>query len=301
MSTDILKLSSVSELHKALQIEPPKHPLVSIIHMADIDFMEDMIGQRISANLYTIALKGGHCGMQYGRNHYDFEEGVLMFTSPNQVVAATEKPSEKKEGWMLFFHPDLIRKFPLGTDIENYSFFSYEANEALHLSDDEKKILNDCIHNIEGEYAQRIDDYSQKVMVSNIDLLLSYCARFYHRQFNTRSNENSEIVSQVAHHLKAYFESGQLAEYGVPSVQYFAEKVHLSQNYLSDVLKKETGRSAKDHINDFLIKKAKTMLVNSEDSVSEIAYALGFNYPHYFSRMFKTKTGVTPNKYRELN
>lgn len=301
MQHPIIKFESVSDLHKGLNLEKPKHPLISVIDASKLEMKPEMIGQRLSSNLFTISLKDGYCGMQYGRGHYDFEEGVLVFMSPNQVITMTKESITNVEGWMLVFHPDLIRRYTLGAEIDNYSFFSYEANEALHLSEDERTVLSDCIRNIQEEYNQRIDDYSQKVMVSNIELLLSYCTRFYNRQFNTRSNQNSEIVTQVETHLKAYFGSGQLSEYGVPSVQYFADKVHLSSNYLSDVLKKETGRSAKDHINDFLIKKAKSMLVNSDDSVSEIAYALGFNYPHYFSRLFKTKTGVSPNKFRALN
>ena len=301
MQDPIIKFESVSDLHQAIGIEKPKHPLISVIDSSDLKTTPEMVGQRFSSGLYTISMKDGHCGMQYGRGHYDFDEGVLIFMSPNQVITMTEESDPNWEGWMLVFHPDLIRKYTLGAEIDNYSFFSYEVNEALHLSEEERVVLYDCIRNIKEEYDQRIDDYSQKVMVSNIELLLSYCTRFYNRQFNTRSPQNSDIVTQVENHLKQYFESGQLSEYGVPSVQYFAEKVHLSANYLSDVLKKETGRSAKDHINDFLIKKAKLMLVNSGDSVSEIAYALGFNYPHYFSRLFKTKTGLTPNKYRELN
>ncbi len=301
MQHPIIKFESVSDLHKMLHLEKPKHPLISVIDASKLEMPPNMKGQRFSSNLYSISMKDGHCGMQYGRGHYDFEEGVLVFMSPNQVIAMTEDPTPSLTGWMLVFHPDFIRKYALGSEIDDYSFFSYEANEALHLSEDERVVLSDCIRNIQEEYNQRIDDYSQKVMVSNIELLLSYCTRFYNRQFNTRSHQNSQIVTQVETYLKQYFDSGQLSEYGVPSVHYFAEKVHLSANYLSDVLKKETGRSAKDHINDFLIKKAKMMLVNSGDSVSEIAYALGFNYPHYFSRLFKTKTGVSPNKYRESN
>lgn len=301
MENQIIKFETVSDIHKSLGLEKPKHPLITIIDAKDFKVLPEMVGQRMSSGLFSVSLKDGHCGMQYGRGHYDFEEGVLIFMAPNQVITMTEEAQPNMEGWMLMFHPDLIRKYALGAEIDNYSFFSYEANEALHLSEEEQAVLSDCIRNIKEEYNQRIDDYSQKVMVSNIELLLSYCTRFYNRQFNTRSQQNSEIVTQVETHLKQYYESGQLSEYGVPSVQYFAEKVHLSANYLSDVLKKETGRSAKDHINDFLIKKAKSMLVNSGDSISEIAYALGFNYPHYFSRLFKTKTGVTPNKYRELN
>lgn len=301
MQKPIVKIKSIIELHQFLDLESPKHPLITVIDATKFVIKPEMMEMRFSADLYSVSLKDGHCGMHYGRKHSDFDRGVMVFAKPNQIFTPSDEPHEITGGWMLVFHPDLIRKFNLGSEIDDYSFFSYEENEALHLSEDEESILNDSIRNIKEEYNQRIDDYSQKVMVSNIELLLSYCTRFYNRQFNTRSQQNSEILSQVELHLKEYFESGQLSEYGVPSVKYFAEQVNLSSNYLSDVLKKETGRSAKDHINDFLIKKAKSMLVNSGDSVSEIAYALGFNYPHYFSRLFKTKTGISPNKYRELN
>ncbi|MTI31544.1 helix-turn-helix domain-containing protein [Xanthovirga aplysinae] len=301
MSEEIIKIKSISQLHEMLGYEKPKHPLVSIIDVSKLEIKEEMIGLRYSPDFYSISLKGAHCGILYGRKHYDFEEGVLVFTAPNQVISATEKyDPQGDKGWMLLFHPDLIRRSALGENMDNYSFFSYENHEALHLSEQEKKILSDCVERIRYEYEQRIDNHSQRVIVSSLELLLNYCSRFYERQFNTRSPQNKDIVVQVERLLKAYFNSGQLTEYGPPSIQYCADKVHLSPNYLSDLLKKETGRSAKDHINDFLVDKAKNMLINSNDSVSEIAYSLGFNYPHYFSRLFKTKTGLTPQKYREL-
>jgi YesN/AraC family two-component response regulator len=189
----------------------------------------------------------------------------------------------------------------LGENIENYTFFSYDVHEALHLSDKEKKTISDCVDKIKEEYNERIDNHSQRVIVSTLELLLNYCSRFYERQFNTRTAQNKDIVTKVENLLKDYYKHGLLTEQGSPSLQYLADKVNLSHNYLSDLLKKETGRSAKDHINDFLVNKAKNLLLSTEDSVSEIAYELGFNYPHYFSRLFKTKTGVSPQKYRELS
>lgn len=302
MAEDIIHIKSVTQLHELLGYEKPKHPLISVVDVSKLKITDELLNVKLVANLYYIALKNKDCGMQYGRNQYDFEEGVLAFAAPNQVVMAKSKVEfDEDDGWLLFFHPDLIRTSPLGEDIDNYSFFSYDNHEALHLSDAEKQTLKNTVDMIKEEYNQRIDNHSQRVIVSSLELLLNYCSRFYERQFNTRSNENRNIVSRVEDILKEYYQSGELTELGPPSLQYLADKVNLSQNYLSDLLKKETGRSAKDHINDFLINKAKNLLLSTEDSVSEIAYALGFNYPHYFSRLFKNKTGITPLKYREIS
>ncbi len=302
MADDILQIDSLAQLHQGLGLPKPKHPLVSVLRTSECNMPKQIVGQRSAANLYMIALKGSHCGIQYGRKHYDFEEGVLVFSAPNQVYTVTQEPeADDDKGWMLFFHPDLIRKSPLGESIDSYTFFSYEQHEALHLSEQEQQTVTDCVLKIQEEYNQRIDNHSQRVMVAGLELLLNYCARYYERQFNTRSVQHKDIVGQVEQLLKDYVASEQLIEYGAPSIQYVADRVHLSPNYLSDLLKKETGRTAKDHINHFLVEKAKNKLINSEASVSEIAYALGFNYPHYFSRLFKAKTGVTPQQYRELN
>ena len=302
MEGEILKIKSISELHEKLGFEKPKHPLISVIDVSDLVITEEMLNIKTSTSLYYIGAKNSDCGIQYGRHHYDFNEGVLAFHAPDQVFFATsEAEFDKETGWMLFFHPDLIRSTPLGENIDDYSFFSYDVHEALHLSEKEKQTLHDVVSRIKEEYNERIDNHSQRVLVSSLELLLNYCSRFYERQFNTRSAQNKDMVSQVESSLKEYYKTGQLLEYGPPSIQYLADKVNLSPNYLSDLLKKETGRSAKDHINDFLVDKAKTLLLSTEDSVSEIAYSLGFNYPHYFSRLFKSKTGTTPQKYRELN
>ncbi|WP_196888675.1 helix-turn-helix domain-containing protein [Aureivirga sp. CE67] len=302
MSNEILRIDSITQMHEIFDYEKPKHPLITIIDVSKLKITKEMVNVKVTLDLYYIGLKSASCGIQYGRGNYDFEEGVLVFTSPGQVVSAkSEMEFDTENGWMLYFHPDLIRGTHLGDHIDEFSFFSYEANEALHLSDKEKKILTDCVENIKEEYNERIDNHSQRVIVSSLELLFNYCLRFYERQFNTRATQNKSIVSEVESMLKNYYKSGLLAEKGIPSVHYLADKVNLSDNYLSDLLKKETGKSAKDHINDFLIDKAKHLLLSTEDSVSEIAFLLGFNYPHYFSRLFKTKTGISPNKYRELN
>ena len=301
MAEDIIEIKTITQLHEMLGYDKPKHPLITVIDVSKLKITKEFVNVKTITGFYYIALKNKACGLQYGRNTYDFEDGVLTFAAPNQVLMVKSTIEfDQEEGWMLFFHFDLFRTSPLGKNIENYSFFSYDVKEALHLSDSEKTSLKGIVDIIIEEYDQRIDNHSQKVLVSTIELLLNFCSRFYDRQFNTRTNANKNIVTQVEHILKEYYKSGELAELGPPSLQYLADKVNLSHNYLSDLLKKETGRSAKDHINDFLVNKAKNLLLATEDSVAEIAYELGFNYPHYFSRLFKNKTGVSPQKFREL-
>ena len=302
MNKNTIHIKSISQLLQGSGLGMPSHPLIAIINAADISFSEEMLGLRISSDLYSIALKDSSCGLDYGRNSYDFSEGVLFFSAPNQVFTVTkvQKLNEVK-GWMLYFHPDLIRNTKLGDRIDNYNFFNYEVNEALHLSDKEQNIVCNLVKLIENEINERIDNHSQQVLVSNIELILSYSQRFYDRQFNTRSAQNSDIVSKVESLLKDYFKSNKLNETGQPTIKYLSDNCCLSSNYLSDLLSKETGKSAKEHINDFLVDKAKHLLLSTEETVNEIAYTLGFNYPHYFGRLFKKKTGKTPQEYRQMN
>jgi AraC-like DNA-binding protein len=302
MNREILSIKSIHQLLEGSGFGKPTHPLIAVIDTADITFGEEMLGLRISSDLYSIALKDASCGLEYGRNSYDFSEGVLFFSAPNQIftVSRVQKLNEVK-GWMLYFHPDLIRSTKLGDKIDDYTFFDYEVREALHLSEKEESILNNLIDLIEKEINERIDRHSQQVLVSNIELLLSYSQRFYERQFNTRSAQNSDVVSKFEVLLKNYYRTKNITEIRQPTIEYFANVCHLSPNYLSDLLRKETGRSAKEHINDYIIEKAKTLLLNSTDSISGVAYSLGFNYPHYFARLFKKKTGKTPQEFRQLN
>lgn len=302
MDKNIIHIKSINQLLEGSGFGKPTHPLIAIIDTANIAFGEEMQGLRISSDLYSIALKDASCGLDYGRRPYDFNEGVLFFSAPNQVftVSKVQKLNEVK-GWMLYFHPDLIRNTKLGTQIDDYTFFNYEVNEALHLSEKEQSVLSNIVNLIENEINERIDNHSQQVLVSNIDLILSYSQRFYERQFNTRSAQNTDIVSKVEWLLKNYYKTHELIETGQPTIDYLADECHLSPNYLSDLLSKETGRSTKEHINDFLIEKAKHLLLSSTDSVSGIAYSLGFNYPHYFGRLFKKKTGKTPQEFRQMN
>lgn len=302
MDENIIHIKSINQLLEGSGFGKATHPLIAIIDTANIVFGEEMQGLRISSDMYSIALKDSSCGLEYGRKPYDFNEGVLFFSAPKQVFTVTkvQKLNEVK-GWMFYFHPDLIRNTKLASKIDDYTFFNYEVNEALHLSEKEQSVLNNLVDLIETEIKDRIDSHSQQVLVSNIELILSYSFRFYERQFNTRSAQNTDIVSKVESLLKNYYKTNELISSGPPTIEYLANGCHLSPNYLSDVLSKETGRSAKDHINDFLIEKAKNHLISSTDSVSAIAYSLGFNYPHYFSRIFKKKTGKTPQEFRQMN
>jgi AraC-like DNA-binding protein len=302
MKEDIFRLSSISQLTQLFDFPKPTHPLIYIVDVATWKIGKAFVGMKYLSELYTIGLKDKSCGLQYGRNHYDFDEGVLFFTGPNQV-ASTDKEQQLNEikGWMLFFHPDLIRTTPLGKSIDEHHYFSYAIHEALHLSDKEQKTITDCIDNIQEEISERIDVHSNKVIVASLELLLQYCQRFYERQFHTRTAQNKDIVTRMNEELKAYYENDLFSELGLPSIQFFADKIHLSPNYLSDLLKKESGVGAKEYIHEFLIDKAKTLLLGTHSSVSEISYKLGFNYPHYFGRLFRVKTGMTPKAYRQIN
>lgn len=242
---NIVRFNSVTEIFNALGIEKPKHPLVGVDDAKIFNSKnKDYLNIKTITNMYCIILKDGDCGMQYGRNQYDFEEGVLRFLAPNQAVTITESV-ESSYGFVLFFHPDLIMNFSLGKEIDRYSFFDYAVHEALHLSHKEENILIDCVKNIELELSENIDKHSQELLVSNIQLLLNYSKRFYERQFITRTNKNSDVVSQVEQEIKQYYLESKQLESGVPASRYFAEKVSLSTNYLSDLLKKETGKNTK--------------------------------------------------------
>jgi AraC-like DNA-binding protein len=295
-------LKAITDLNNFVQIKT-LHPLVVVVDFSKVDeYIED--GTRISADFYTIMFKN-YCAnhLRYGRQTYDFQDGSLMCIGPRQVLTMDGEIEKKDEmmGWGLFFHPDLLYGTSLGSKMGEYTFFGYETAEALHLSDKEKRILFDCVQKIENELQENIDPHSQTLIVSNIELLLNYCSRYYGRQFITRRHSNSTTVSQVEQLLKQYFSGGKLPETGLPTVKYLAEQVHLSASYLSDLLKKETGMNAQEHIHYYLIEEAKSILLNTDHSVGEIAYALGFEYPQYFSKLFKQKTGKTPVEYRSLN
>ena len=299
VSKEFIHIRSISQFHEFGGLPKPDHPLISVINAADLEINEEWVGQKFIFDLYTIAVKDKSCAMEYGRNTYDFNEGVMVFTAPGQVVGSQQAQKKNEvQGWMLLFHPDLVRNSELGKNMDHFGFFSYEVHEALHLSETEQDAVNRCVQLIEQEIKARIDLHSQRVIVSGLELLLNYSLRFYERQFHTRTAVNLDIISRFERHLGEYYRSGELSNTGIPSIEFFAGKEHLSANYFSDLIKKHSGQSAKDHINSFLVEKAKSLLLSGDESISQIAYTLGFNYPHYFSRLFKVKTGVTPNEYR---
>ena len=298
-------INSISQVHDSLGLSKPKHPLVSVVHARDIKNVSDFRNVKVVMNLYQIMLKKGICGtLRYGRNSYDYQEGTLIFTAPGQVMEYEDDANEgmdQFEGWTLGFHPDLIRKSSLADKIDQYSFFGYDANEALHISDVERNTVEELLDKIVVEYSQNLDKHSQHLIVANIQLLLDYCLRFYDRQFFTRTNINSDIVSRFERTLKDHYSDSNSHHIGVPSVNSCAKGLNLSANYLSDLLKKETGKTAQEHIHLFIIDKAKNSLLNSSNSISEIGYSLGFSYPQHFSNLFKSKTGLSPREYRHMN
>ena len=301
MANDYHKIESINDMHKAYGLAKPKNPLINIMDMKDYVAKKEWIGLKFTSSLYYISLKDGSCGLEYGRNTYDFEDGVMSFMSPNQVFTVTKMPEKPMDGFTIYFHPKLIENTVLEEKIDNYNFFSYEVHEALHLSQQEQNTVKECVNMIANEINERIDRHSNKVIVSGLDFLLSLCNRFYERQFNTRTSENKSTLSKIEALLKDYYISENAIQMGLPSVSFLAKKVNLSPGYLSDLLKIETGKTAKEHISLHLIKRAKNLLLGSQQSVSEIAYDLGFEYPQHFSKMFKSKTGMTPKEYRVLN
>jgi AraC-like DNA-binding protein len=299
------EINTISQAHQSVGLPAPKHPLVSVVNTADYKPTIDFRGLKVINNLYQITLKQLGCGnLMYGKNSYDYEEGTLVFTAPGQVtVFEGEMPteSETNNGWILAFHPDLIRKSNLADKMSQYSFFSYEVNEALHLSEEELGTIEYLLDKIVKEYSQNLDKHSQNLIISNIELLLDYCTRFYDRQFYTRSNLNLDYVSKFEKLLKRYYEKEDVFEKGIPNVKYLASQLNFSSSYLSDLLKKETGKTAQEHIHLFVIEKAKNQLLSSKNSISQIGYSLGFEYPQHFSNLFKSKTGLSPSEYRNLN
>jgi AraC-like DNA-binding protein len=300
MPGQYLDIETISDMHRLMQHAPPRHPLVSLVDHAD--FYERRPGgtPTYRFGFYTISCKRFEGILKYGRGNYDFSQGTLMFTAPGQVIS-TGPVTTVDEGWALFIHPDLIHGTDLDRKMHQYSFFNYEANEALHVSEDEQLTLVDCVTKIEKEYQQNIDKHTQGLIVSNIELLLNYCNRFYDRQFYTRTKVNADVVQQFERLLKDYFAQSTLTDTGLPNVNYFASRLNLSSNYLSDLLQKFTGKTTLEHIHLELIDRAKSMLWGTNASISEIAYRLGFEHPSHFTKVFKTKTGKSPREFRHLN
>jgi len=296
---NVLMINSIGQF-SALNNNETLHPLVNIVDLSKADARQN---RKSNYGFYAVFLKEVNCGdLHYGCNYYDYEEGTLVFVGPGQVIGI-ENNGElyQPKGTALVFHSDLLKGTSLGRNIANYNFFSYEVFEALHLSDAERKIIFDCYDKIRYELHRGIDKHSKTLIVSNIELLLNYCIRFYDRQFITRENVNKGILQKFEELLNTYFESDKPQDIGLPSVAYCADQLNLSANYFGDLIKKETGKSAHEYIQFKIMDIAKERIFDPTKSVSEVAYELGFKYPQHFSRSFKQHVGLTPNDYRNLN
>ncbi len=292
------QFNSISDLHRMLGLPKPLHPLVSLVDNTNIAIEKEQLPPSFLLNFYKISYKTGLRGkIRYGQNYYDFDEGGMVFTSPNQLLA-TEDDTEYK-GHTLLIHPDFIRNYPLGKNIKNFGFFSYAANEALHLSEKEKSIILNIFKNIEDELHSSIDDFSQDVIIAQIELILNYSNRFYKRQFITRKSASNNLLEKLETLLNDYFNKETALMKGLPTVQYVADELHVSTHYLSDMLRTLTGQNAQQHIHDKLIEKAKEILSISNLSVAEIAFQLGFEHPQSFNKLFKRKTNLSPLQFRQ--
>lgn len=288
----------ISDLHRVLGLPKPLHPLVSLVDNTQIRIDKEQLPGSFLLNFYKISYKKGLAGtIKYGQNYYDFEEGGMVFTSPNQLLAATD--DTEYMGLTLLIHPDFIRNYPLGKNIKNYGFFSYAVHEALHLSEKEKTTIMGVFKNIEDELQLPIDDYSQDVIISQIELLLSYSNRFYKRQFITRKAASNDLLVKLETITSDYFNGHAALNKGLPSVQYLADQLNVSPRYLSDMLRSLIGQNAQQFIHDKLIEKAKEMLSVSSASVAEVAYELGFEHPQSFNKLFKKKTNLSPLEFRQ--
>lgn len=297
----LLQFESISDLCRFLEVPGPRHPLVSVIpDHTDFYALRPREATTYRFGFYTISCKQMEGKLKYGRGHYDFGSGSLLFTAPGQLIAAGPEVSIDK-GWALFIHPDLLYGTPLAKRMQDYQFFYYEVDEALHVSDEEKAILKDCLDKIDRECRQGTDKHTQKLLVSNIELLLNYCDRFYDRQFYTRAKVNADVVQRFEQLLNAYFAQDTLIHTGLPNVGYFASRLNLSANYLTDLLQRFTGKTTVEHIHLAIIDRAKEQLRGSQASVSEIAYNLGFEHPSHFTKLFRSKTGQPPTAFRGLN
>ncbi len=277
-----------------------RHPLVSVV---DLSKAAPRQGSKMYFGFYTIFLKEVKCGdLVYGKHTYDYQEGTLVFLAPGQVADMNSNgETYQPKGYALIFHPDLLLGTALGRHMQEYSFFSYQSNEALHLSDRERKIVLDCFSKIQYELERDIDKHSKKLIVSNIELFLNYCTRFYERQFITRENVHKGILEKFEKLLNDFFQSEKPQLVGLPSVAYCAAELNLSAGYFGDLVKKETGKSAQEYIQSKIIEVAKGLIFEGNKTVSEIAYELGFKYPQHFSRLFKQRVGQTPQGFRNLN
>ena len=294
-----IAINSISQLHDMLGFSKPLHPLISLNYNVDMIVNRDLLDQNFLFNFYKISFKKTLKGkMGYGQGYYDFDEGGMIFTAPNQLLSTSQDDMEY-EGVSLLIHPDFMRNYALAAKIKNYGFFSYATNEALFLSDKEKQTIFAVFENIRAELDGTIDDFSQDVIISHIEVLLNYSNRFYKRQFLTRKVFSHDLLTKMELLLNTYFEKEHTVNLGLPTVDYVANELHMSARYLSDMLRSLTGQNAQHHIHDKLIEKAKEYLVGNQLSVAEIAYQLGFEHPQSFNKLFKNKTSQTPVHFKQ--
>lgn len=293
---DVRYIKTVSEYNDLLGVET-LHPLVSVI---DLSRVQPLFYSKHIFSFYAIFLKDVNCGnLIYGKQTYDYQEGTIVCLAPGQVIGHPDNGQKyQPKGWALCFHPDLIHGTSLGTHIHEYSYFSYDVHEALHISERERKIFMDCLEKIQQEVEHSIDRLSKRLIAANIELLLDYCLRFYERQFITRESANHDILTRFESLLNHYFMGNTAAKKGLPSVKYCANELCLSPNYFGDLIKKETGHTAQEYIQNKIINVSKERILNPLLSISQVAYDLGFQYPQHFTRMFKKMVGVTPNEFR---
>ncbi|MDR6805986.1 AraC-like DNA-binding protein [Dyadobacter sp. BE34] len=302
-SSPLFRFSTISDYHRAADLPKPAHPLISVVHMENVSLPIAEAPFNIVADFYWISMKKmQHVKFRYGQQTSDFDEGVLFFMSPGQLfgVESVEDAAnmKKPEGWMILIHPDFLWNTPLAKNIRQYEFFNYWVNEALYLSEKEEAMLTAIVSQIEQEYNTAIDRFSQSVIIAQLELLLTYSERFYQRQFITRKKASHELLTRLEDYLSSYFNSGALASQGLPSVTHIAEKLNISPGYLSSLLKMLTGQNMQQHLHHKLIELAKEKLSTTNLTVSEIAYELGFEHLQSFSKMFKTKTNLSPLEFR---
>ncbi|WP_374757883.1 helix-turn-helix domain-containing protein [Dyadobacter sandarakinus] len=292
------KIQSITEIHRLMDLPKPHHPLIGLVNLSGLKNHPDI--NAVVFDLYVISLKRGCDKLIYGQQKYDFDEGLMAFMSPGQILRGEGGgvPS-RLEGWMLFIHPDFLWNTSLARKIKQYDYFSYSNNEALFLSGDEEILINSIIENIQREYKSNIDKFSQDVIIAQLELMFTYAQRFYERQFITRKITNSKILERMEVVLSTYFKEADLIEKGLPTVRFVADSLNISPKYLGSLLKQLTGQTTQQHIHEKLIEKAKEKLSTSELSVSEIAYALAFEHPQSFSKLFKMKTRQSPLDFRQ--
>ncbi|HEY0298462.1 MAG TPA: AraC family transcriptional regulator [Arachidicoccus sp.] len=299
-------IKTISEFHQFRQLPKPEHPLISLINVETARHLQSKEPMNLVLDFYMIALKKnfndkGNVRVKYGQQEYDFDEGTMSFMSPNQVFSITLDNEEalKQSGYVLLIHPDFLWHTSLAKTIKQYEYFDYSVNEALFLSEKEEKTIIGIIEDIRREYQSNIDNFSQDIIIAHLETLLRYADRFYHRQFLTRKKANHQILGSLEKLLSDYFSSDDIIRTGLPTVQFVSDKLNISVSYLSRLLKTLTGQSTQQHIHDKLIEKAKEKLSTTELSVSEIAYELGFEHPQSFSKLFKTKTNLSPLVFRQ--